>query len=220
LGFVNVQLLSAIDHTWTTQNGASNLNYKTSGDAGLFWFYNPNQIPFTENSDMATYGSVVFATTTGSAVTHACDTAVNVYAAFGSTGSLTASKTCTGTDLAVLSKNLGFVNEILAGSVTFAVGFDREQTINYLGQTQVGYYRSKWPTVPDAVEYFLGDYLVALATSFVFDADVRLRSQAVSRTFGSNYADIIEASVRQTFGAIDITVRDLSNRFCPNAHDF
>jgi hypothetical protein len=200
LEFVNVQLLSAIDHTWTAQNGASNLNYTTSGDAGLFWFYNPNQIPFTENSDMATYGSVVFATTTGSAVTHACDTAVNVYATFGSTGSLTASKTCTGTDLAALSKNLGFVNEILAGSVT--------------------YYRSKWPTVPDAVEYFLGDYLVALATSFVFDADVRLRSQAVSPTFGSNYADIIEASVRQTFGAIDITVRDLSNRFCPNAHDF
>jgi hypothetical protein len=119
-----------------------------------------------------------------------------------------------------LSKNLGFVNEILAGSVTFAVGLDREQTINYLGQTQVGYYRSKWPTVPEAVEYFLGDYLVALATSLVFDEDVRLRSQAVSRTFGSNYADIIEASVRQTFGAIDITVRDLSSRFCQNVNGF
>jgi hypothetical protein len=220
LEFVNVQLLSVIDHTWTAQNGASNLNYTTSGDAGLFWFYNPNQIPFTENSDMATYGSVVFATTTGSAVTHACDTAANFYAEFGSNGSLTASKTCTGTDLAALSKNLGFVNEILAASVTFAVGFDREQTISYLGQTQMGYYRSKWPTVPDAVEYFLGDYLVALATSLVFDADVRLRSQAVSRTFGSNYTDIIEASVRQTFGAIDITVRNLTNRSCQNVHDF
>lgn len=90
--------------------------------------------------------------------------------------------------------------------MTFAVGFDREQTINYLGQTQVGYHRSKWATVPDAVEYFPQDYLHAFATSIVFDADVRLRSEAVSSKFGNNYVDIVEASVRQTFGAIDITV--------------
>jgi Domain of unknown function (DUF5127)/Domain of unknown function (DUF4964) len=216
LKFLDIQILSAIDHTWTAQNGVSNLNYTKSGDAGIFWFYNPNQIPFTENSDMATYGSVLFATTTSSAVTHGCDTATNIYAAFGSKGSLAAAKTCTGADLAALSKNLGPVNKISTGNVTFAVGLDREQTINYLGQTQVGYYRSKWPTVPDAVEYFLQDYLSVVATSAKFDADVRRRSKDVSSKFGENYADILEASVRQTFGAIDITVSDSSEAFCPN----
>jgi hypothetical protein len=107
LKFVDVQILSAIDQTWTAQHGASNFNYTKSGDARLFWIYNPKQIPFTENSDMATYGSVVFATTVGPAVTHACNTTANIYAGFGSKGSLAPSTTCTGTDLAALSKNLG-----------------------------------------------------------------------------------------------------------------
>lgn len=199
----SVQILSAIDQTWTAQDGASNLNYTTSGTAGLFWFYNPSQVPFTENSDMATYGSILFATTTGSGVTYACDTATNVYASFTSKGALTASTSCAGTDLAALSKDLGSGNDT---AVTFAVGFDREQAINYLGATQTGYYRSQWPTVPEAVEYFLSDYDSALATSLSFDADVRTKSEAVSSTFGSDYADIVEASVRQTFGAMEITV--------------
>jgi hypothetical protein len=207
LQLVDVQILSAIDQTWTAQNGAAELNYTTSGNAGLFWFYNPNQVPFTEVSDMATYGSVVFAATTGSKVTHACDTAANVYDAFVSKGSLPGSDICAGTNLAALSKDLGLVDAILAGGVTFAVGFDREEAINYLGNTQTGYYRSKWSTVPAAVEYFLDDYDSVHATSLLFDATVRTRSQAVSLKFGSQYADIVEASVRQTFGAIELTVR-------------
>ena len=201
---LDIQVLSAIDQTWTAQDGAADLNYTTSGTAGLFWFYNPDQIPFTEDSDMATYGSVIFATTTGSAVTYACGAAASVYEAFTSTGSLTASTSCAGTDLAALSRNLGSVSS--TANVTFAVGFDREQAINYLGNTQTGYYRSQWPTPPEAVEYFLSDYDAALATSITFDADVRERAEAVSSTFGSNYADIVEASVRQTFGAIELTV--------------
>lgn len=202
----SVQVLSAIDQTWTAQNGAAHLNYTTSGTAGLFWFYNPEEILFTERSDMATYGSVVFATTATSHVTHGCGTPVNIYESFTSRGALTASKTCANTDLAALSRDLGYVDSIIPGTVTFAVGFDREQAINYLGNTQTGYYRSKWPTVPQAVEYFLQDYNAALATSWLFDAEVRLRSEAVSSKFGSKYADIVEASVRQTFGAIELTV--------------
>jgi hypothetical protein len=206
---VDVQILSAIDQTWTAQNGAAQLNYTTSGNAGILWFYNPSQVPFTEDSDMATYGSVVFATTTGPNVTYACGTAANVYEAFTSKGSLTGSATCAGSDLAALSKDLGLVGDLSVGTVTFAIGFDREKAINYLGNTQTGYYRSRWPTVPAAVEYFLEDYSSALATSLQFDNAVRTKSEAVSSNFGSQYADIVEASVRQTFGSIDITV---SNR--------
>ena len=205
---VDVQILSGIDQTWTAQDGAADLNYTTSSTAGFFWFYNPDEILFTESSDMATYGSVIFATTTGSAVTYACDTAANVYSTFASSGSLTASTTCSGSDLAALSKDLGSVDSSSPGSVTFAVGFDRVHAINYLGNSQTGYYRSKWPTIAGAVEYFLGDYDSVYATSITFDADVRSKSEAVSSTFGSNYADIVEASVRQTFGAIELTVSE------------
>lgn len=219
-GSVDVQILSAIDQTWTAQNGAAHLNYTTSGSAGLFWFYNPNQIPFTQVSDMATYGSVAFATSTGPKVTHACDTAANIYHAFTSKGSLPGSDICGGSDLAALSKDLGSVTTGSTGSVTFAVGLDREEAINYLGNTQTGYYRSRWPTVPAAVEYFLGNYGSVQISSLAFDTAVRLKSQAVSSQFGSQYADIVEASVRQTFGAIDITVRgsEVLIQACLSAH--
>lgn len=200
----NIQILSAIDQTWTAQDGAANLNYTTSGTAGFFWFYNPDEIPFTEVSDMATYGSVLFATTTGSGVTHACNTPSQVYGSFATNGSLITSTACANTDLAALSKNLGSVHG--SSNVTFAVGLDRVQAIDYLGNTQTGYYRSEWPTVPEAIQYFLGDYETALSTSNSFDEEVRSRSESVSSTFGSQYADIVEASVRQTFGAIELTV--------------
>jgi hypothetical protein len=203
---LDIQILSAIDQTWTAQNGAADLNYTATSTAGYFQFYNENQTPFSVVDDQATYGSVIYATTAGSEVTHACGAAATVYEEFTSKGALESSATCSGSDLAALSKNLGYVDDILTGSVTFAVGFDRVSTVNYLGDTQTGYYRSQWPTIPEAVNYFLGDYVAAALTAAAFDIEVRTRSEAVSSRFGSQYADIVEGSVRQTFGAIELTV--------------
>jgi Domain of unknown function (DUF5127)/Domain of unknown function (DUF4964) len=202
--FVSIQILSGIDYTWTAQGGAAALNYTESGSAGFFWFYNPDQYYYSEDSDMATYGSILYGATTGPSLTYACDTADNVYSAFTSNGKLANSGTCEGTDLAALSRDLGIV---IFGEVTFAVGFQRDYAINYLNEPQTGYHRSKWWLIPDAIEYFLGDYIGALAESVLFDTAVRVRSEAVSLEWGSQYADIVEASVRQTYGAFEITVR-------------
>jgi hypothetical protein len=90
--------------------------------------------------------------------------------------------------------------------VTFAVGFDRTDAINYLGDTQTGYYRTRWPTIPEAVDFVLQDYENVDSASQKFDREVRDRSEAVSDVFGDQYADIVEASVRQTFGALELTV--------------
>ncbi|KAK5137237.1 hypothetical protein LTR08_000207 [Meristemomyces frigidus] len=173
---VLVQVLSAIDQTWTAQNGAADLNYTSSGSATLFEFYNPQQIPYTEVSDMATYGSVIFATTSGPKVTRACDTAANIHRRFIYKGDLVARKECRGTDLAALSSNLGYISTTSTRSVTFAVGFDRVQAINYLGKTQTGYYRTKWPTPAAAVDFFLQDYGNVLKTSNAFDQEVPIDS--------------------------------------------
>jgi hypothetical protein len=204
-----IQILSAIDETWTAQNGSSALNYTTSGNAGFFWFFNPHEVHFTENNDMATYGSVLFGTTTGAGVTHACDTPANVYSAFTSQGGLNSTSSCTGSNLVALVKDLGKVGASstnTSSSVTFAVGLNRDEAINYLGNTYTGYHRSNWPTVPEAMEFFLGDYSTSLTDSNTLDAAVRSKAESVSSTFGSSYADILEASVRQSFGAIELTV--------------
>ncbi|KAF7187912.1 Glutaminase A [Pseudocercospora fuligena] len=200
----SIQVLSAIDQTWTAQGGAAALNWTTSGSTGFFWFYNSNAAAYTEKSDMAAYGSVLYGTTvSGSSVTHTCDTPANVYMAFTSRGTLTAKSSCSGSNLAAVSKNLGTTT---SGSVTFAIGFDRVQAIQYLGAAQTGYFRKQWPTVQSAISYFLGNYQSALSTSLSFDAAVRLKALSVSSTYGSQYADILEASVRQTFGGLEITV--------------
>ena len=202
-----VEILTAIDYTWTAQNGASLLNYTTSGFAGFFWFYNPNAIAYTEVSDMATYGSVLFGTTAGEGMRAACGSSSQIYGAFscGDVQASNANFSCAPTDWAGLFKDFGTLGH-KAKSATFTVGFDRVQAIQYLNKTQTGFYRTKWPTVPEAVEHVLEDYESVYASSLAFDADVRARTEAVSPTYGSKYADIVEASVRQTFGGMDLTV--------------
>ena len=131
-----VQILTAIDHSWTAQNGESLLNYTTSGSAGFFWFYNPNATAYTEQSDMATYGSVLFGTTTGNNTRAACGSPLELYSSF-SNGQLQTSNTsfsCSPTALAGLFKDLGTCGHT-ASIATFTVGFDRVQAIQYLNQT-------------------------------------------------------------------------------------
>ena len=157
---------------------------------------------------MATYVSVLFATKTGKGMSHACETASNVYNSFAGNGTLhqvKSRKQCTSTDLAALAKNLGTCGRTASG-VTFAIGLDRVHAVSYLNQTQTGFYRTKWPTVREAVEHVLQDYNSILLSSLSFDAAVRSKSEAVSASFGSRYADIVETSVRQTFGDLELTV--------------
>ncbi|RMX77248.1 hypothetical protein D0869_10037 [Hortaea werneckii] len=197
---IDVQIFSAIDHTWTAQNGAAGLNYSSSGSAEYFQFYNPSQIPYTEVDDMATYGSVLFGTISNAGVTHRCAPAHKTINQFDTLGRLADNdRSCSGSDLAALSKDIGSVRRHSPAKVTFAVGLDRREAINYLGNTQTGLYRSVWSTEAEAIEYFLQDYESAYKTSLSFDAEVRARSRSVSDSFGDKYADIVEASVRQTF---------------------
>ena len=203
-----VEVMSGIDSTWTAQNGASELNYTKTKTSGYFQFYNPDQYLFTEVRDMATWGSFVFGADHHESMTSGCGTASAIYGTFADKGCLDAKKlhgTCKNTDLAAVSKDLGKIGRT-ASSATFIVGFDRVNAINYLGDEQTSFYRTKWPTIEEAVDYVLKDYPSFLSSSLAFDAEVRTKAISVSDAFGSDYADIVEASVRQTFGGMDLTV--------------
>lgn len=203
----SVQIAAGIDQTWTNQNGAAKLNFTKTDSTQYFQFHNPNEILFTEtNEAMATYGTVIWATTDDNATTHASGTAADLLDGFVRTGAVATSEDHGYHDLAALSKDLGPIAPKETRNVTFVVGFDRTDAINYLGDTQTGYYRNRWPTIPEAVDFVLHDYENATFASQGFDREVRERSEAVSDVFGAQYADIIEASVRQTFGALELTV--------------
>ncbi|KAI0481069.1 hypothetical protein GGR56DRAFT_628769 [Xylariaceae sp. FL0804] len=199
---VHVQVLAGIDQTWTAQEGAAQLDFDSSTEAGFFYFHNPDAIPFTESADMATYGSVIFGADMQSRASHACAAASSVFAEFAEVGSLTPGHSCAPTDLAAIAKDISAP----ASSATFIVGFDRVQAVNYLGHTQTGYYRSRWPTIHSAVQHVLQSYRELNANSMVFDSLVRARAESVSDVFGSQYADMVEAGVRQTFATMELTI--------------
>lgn len=205
---LEVEVLSGIDYTWTGQGGASALTQDTYSAATFFQWHNDAAILYTENDQQASYGTVVFGITgdSGASVTQTCGAAADVYSAFVSSGTLTSSSTCSGTDLAAFAKTLYGVTSSTNASVTLAVGLDRIYAINYLGQAQTGLYRSEYPTIGEAVSFFLDNYGSAYYFGGELDSEVRAKSEATSDDWGSEYADIVEASVRQTFGAIELTV--------------
>ena len=208
---VRVQVAAGIDQTWTNQNGAAQLSFSGSKSAQIFQFHNPDEILFTEtNEAMATYGTVVWSTANDNATSHASGTASDVLAGFAKTGIVEDAEDGPLNDLAALSSDLGKIHAKQTRNVTFAVGFDRTDAISYLENTQTGYYRSRWPTIPEAVDFVLEDYPNVNSASQQFDKIVRQKSEAVSDEFGTKYADIIEASIRQTFGALELTVSGLT----------
>lgn len=88
-------------------------------------------------------------------------------------------------------------------AVTYAVGYVREEAINYLGSVYTGYYRATYPVTADAVAYFLNDFEAAETESLAMDADLSSKATLVA---GTNYSDIVALSLRQAYGAIDLTI--------------
>lgn len=203
----SIQILSGIDQTWTAQEGRAGVNYTTTNSTGLFWYFNPSAAYYTESGDRATYGSVVFAASTGDGVTHTSGSQSAVFDDFSQDGALSESGSLQGNDFVAISQDLGQVGggkraEVATASATFVVGFQRDYAVNYLGKGQTGYHRSEWPTIPEAVDHVLENYGSALEQSKSFDTLIRSKAEATS----SNYANIVEASVRQTFATFEITV--------------
>lgn len=104
-------------------------------------------------------------------------------------------------DVSALSHDLGRISS--TSSVTFAIGYERRQAINYLGNARTGYYRGTPAANVCAVCHFLEDYTDANRESLAFDTQLETRSSALG---GTNYSDILALSVRQAYGATDLTI--------------
>lgn len=88
-------------------------------------------------------------------------------------------------------------------AVTFAIGYVREDAIDYLERPYTGYYRATYPKTLDAVSYFLDDFEDATDESLRLDSDVVAKSTMVA---GTNYSDIVALSMRQAYGGLDLVV--------------
>ena len=205
----NISIFGAIGQEWCGQNNETTVgNSTTVNSTSLFTIGSPSAPEYSQHGSIATWGSVVWATrpSTTSKLTQQCGQPEDVESAFAFDGKLPDmnSSVCPGPpsngDIYAFAHELGVVNE--PSSVTFAIGQSREHNVQYIGQDMASYYISQFPEIPAAVEHFLDDYDSALSESLMLDQAVRNVSSGVNE----QYTDILEASVRQVFGALELAI--------------
>ncbi len=187
----DVQVMSGIDSRWTGEQ-VENLDfgYNSTQTVSAIYMSIPHFVLFTEKHDMATYGYIALAVeqSSSSVATQQSGDGQAVYSGFAKSGKLGGQGKG---DTAGVAKNLGMV--LSKAAATFAVGHLRENAINYLGKAQTAYYRSKYPTPLQAVDFFFCDFQAANEESNSFDQQIAQQSSAIS----SNYSHITSATVRQ-----------------------
>jgi len=159
---------------------------------------------YAENSmDQALWGEAILASRpSDSTLTTQSGERTDVRNTFASTGTLAGTYAdWTSSGVVGIAHDLGLVKETTA--VTIAVGFVREEAINYLGAVYTGYYRASYPKTTDAVAYFLDDLYAAEVESLALDVDL---SDKATNVGGTNYSDIVALSLRQAYAATDLTI--------------
>lgn len=198
-----VQIFSSIDGRWTGSVGNTARNFQQTDSTAVYSLIVENAAAYSEESDMATWGEVIFASrpTSAAELSFSSGKWQDVASRFVETGTLAGNAPWMPEGVLALSHDLGTVTN--EQSVNFAVGYARENAINYLEKAYTGYYRAQYPDTNQAVSYFLDDYKDALQESSVFDSEMARKAKAIA---GRKYADIVTLSARQAFGGIDLTI--------------
>ncbi|KAJ6164989.1 hypothetical protein N7470_003661 [Penicillium chermesinum] len=202
----SVQVYSDIDSTWTGQQSDSTWSHSTNGSTRVFQITAVGTATYSQNAEteQALWGSAVYATRpgSGSSLSNQAGPLSTVRQGFIDNGTLTGSQASWTSDgVTGFAHDLGTTAD--QSAVTFAIGHVREESINYLGAAQTGYYRATYPETVDAVSYFLDDYDDANSESTRFDDLIQTTG---STSFGSNYSDILALSTRQVYGGIEIVI--------------
>ncbi|OMP82317.1 hypothetical protein BK809_0006627 [Diplodia seriata] len=195
----SVQVYSDIDDTWTGQSESTTFTQQTAGDTTVYQIRNDNQVPYGELNEMAQWGYSVWGARADS---HQTGSPSTVRGQFISSGTLTNSTEAWSTGaVAGLAFDLGTVSS--ATSAVYAIGYIRELAINYRGDPWTPYYRAYNPNWAGALNHFIDVHDDSVTESESIDAQVQSIGEASG---GSNYTAILELSVRQIYGGIDIVI--------------
>ncbi|KAL8829606.1 MAG: hypothetical protein Q9170_006092 [Blastenia crenularia] len=201
----DIQVYVDLDETWTGQSGSTAANSSASGSTSVFQLSVDGAQTYTQNAmDQALWGEVVFASrpSNSSKISVQSGDAASVRGLFASNGTLSDSTPAySAGDVVAIAQNLGSVAS--SASVTYAIGYTRDAAVNYLGNARASYYSATYKDSISAVNHFLDDYADAEAEASSMDSNID--SKATS-TAGANYSDIVTLSVRQAYGAADLTI--------------
>ncbi|KAI0832343.1 DUF1793-domain-containing protein [Trametes gibbosa] len=210
----NVQLYSDISAEWITGDNSLTANWTTTttGTVLTHQVQLVSQTQFGEVGDHIQQGSAYHSTlnTVGATWQNGQDTVVR--AQFISNGKLANTRDTAFRAVSDRWPVFAFAHDL--GSVTgatapvvFSVGHVRDPAVQYIvandgRQNRSLFFWTRFLTVASAISTFLNDYSNALARAKAFDAQVNADATKIS----SDYASIVALSIRQGFGATEITV--------------
>jgi hypothetical protein len=195
---------SDIDDTWTGQSSKTTWNSDKANNTVMFTLSVPDSYTYSENfMGQALWGDAVFSSRPNSSIMSTqSGSPSNVREGFAVNGTLTGALPDWQKDGVVgIAHDMGTVKG--QSSVTYAVGYVRQQAINYLGTPYTGYYWKQYSSTMGAVSYFLDDYDDAKAESIRMDEEISTKSIEVA---GQKYSDIVTLSLRQAYGGIDLVI--------------
>ncbi|KAF2087364.1 glutaminase [Saccharata proteae CBS 121410] len=210
-----VHIYSDIDSTWLGHSAPSfELSRLNSGGHWAWEWNSTHDATFTEANNMAQWGQVLYTTIAEDNIdmTTTFGHRDVVRSAFFKNKKLDAtSETFTGfsTDQVITSyipvtafaHSVGKVSK--KTSVVFGIGNTRQEGVNFVGDAQTYYYHTKYTNTMDAVDAAFND--LDSTRSHCADLDTKIHSKSMD-IGGQNYTDITTLSVRQIYGAIDVTV--------------
>ena len=200
----SVQVYSDIDDTWTGQSTSTTWTFDQLNGTSMFTLTATDAYAYSENANsQALWGDAVFASRPNASTmsTQSGDPNV-VRKRFITNGTLTGVLPDWKKGGVVgIAHDLGKVKG--EASATFAVGYVRQQAINYMGNPYTGYYQKKHPSTLSAASHFFEDYDDAKAESLRMDYEVSSKAVQVA---GQKYSDIVTLSLRQAYGGIDLVI--------------
>ncbi|KAF9019248.1 DUF1793-domain-containing protein [Hymenopellis radicata] len=209
----SVSVYTDISGEWVSGDSALAINWTTSTE-GAITHQIQLQEPavFGEISDQTQYGSMYYATSSVDGLTYQTGPDVDVRAQFVTTGTLNNTQDTNyraiqdNWPVFAFAHNLGDV-KTATDPVVVAIGHVRDPVIQYIraaGEMQERslYFFSEFSSVSDAIPSFLSDYGDALNRASTLDSQVENDASAIS----ADYAGLVALSIRQAFGATEITL--------------
>lgn len=209
-----VSVYTDISAEWVSGDDSLTVNWTTStGNILTHQVMLENQELYIEYSDYIQQGAAYYSTPNSSSVTYQTGQDVVVRAQFINNGVLANTED---TNFRAVSDNwpvFAFAHDLDTVSTTatvpviYTVGHVRDPAIQYIVANDVYqprsiYFWSAYSSIADLISDFIGDYSTALGRAQAFDQKVQNDALAIS----SNYAGVVALSVRQAFGALELTL--------------
>ncbi|KAI0638108.1 DUF1793-domain-containing protein [Trametes polyzona] len=214
----SVQVYTDISAEWVTGDNSLTANWTTTtGNVLTHQVQLASQSQFSEIGDHIQQGSAFHSTLNTAGATWQTGQDTVVRAQFVNNGKLTNTGDTAFRAVSDRWPVFAFAHDL--GSVTgatapvvFSVGHVRDPAIQYIvanngRQSRSLFFWTRFSTVASAISTFLNDYNNALARARAFDAKVNADATKIS----ADYAAIVALSIRQGFGATEITVSRTSN---------